>query len=150
MAAGESTSPAKTAPPPAGAAANLAAQATNPVANLMQFQIQNEFNWSNYNSSGSSNAFIIQPVIPIPLPWEAVPLVITRTTIPYLQRQLDNNLLERNGLGSCQAKSARNRGTPDSSDSNALPSQGWKALPRYPAPGISMSNRLPSFCRAPI
>ena len=84
LAAGESTSPATTAPPPADAAANLAAQATNPAANLMQFQIQNSYNWDNYNSSGSGNTFVIQPVIPIKLPWEAVPLVITRTTLPYV------------------------------------------------------------------
>ena len=74
-----------TAEPPTGGHANLAAAATNPVANLVQCQIQDEYNWSNYNSSGESNAFIIQPVIPIALPWKAVPLVITRTTLPCIR-----------------------------------------------------------------
>jgi hypothetical protein len=73
-----------TAEPPKGGHANLAAAATNPVANLIQFQIQDQYNWSNHNSSGYSNAFIIQPVIPFKLPWEAVPLLITRTTLPYV------------------------------------------------------------------
>ena len=99
LAAGESTPPAKTAPPPADAAANLAAQATNPAANLMQFQIQNSYNWDNYNSSGSGNTFVIQPVIPIPLPWEAVPLVITRTTIPYVRTPGLDTVGHKNGFG---------------------------------------------------
>ncbi len=36
-----------TAEPPTGGHANLAAAATNPVANLIQFQIQDQYNWSN-------------------------------------------------------------------------------------------------------
>jgi hypothetical protein len=63
---------------------NLAEAATNPVANLIQFQVQNSYNWKNHNSDGYSNATLIQPVIPIALPWKAVPLLITRTTIPYV------------------------------------------------------------------
>jgi hypothetical protein len=63
---------------------NLAEAATNPVANLIQFQLQNSYNWKNHNSSGYSNATLIQPIIPVKLPWEKVPLLITRTTIPYV------------------------------------------------------------------
>ena len=73
-----------TAEPPTGGHANLAAAATNPIANLIQFQVQDQYNWSNHNSDGYSNVAIIQPVVPIKLPWEAVPLVITRTTLPYV------------------------------------------------------------------
>jgi hypothetical protein len=72
------------AQPPKGGHANLAAAATNPVANLIQFQLQNQYNWDNHNSSGYSNEAIIQPVIPIKLPWKAVPLLVTRTTLPYV------------------------------------------------------------------
>ena len=76
-------------PPPAdptGGAkhGNLAEAATNPVANLIQFQVQNSYNWKNHNSSGYSNATLIQPVSSIPLPWKAVPLLIIRTTLPYV------------------------------------------------------------------
>jgi hypothetical protein len=93
MAAEEATQPSEnlpphktphTAEPPTGGHANLAEAATNPIANLIQFQVQNQYNWSNHNSDGYSNAAIIQPVVPIKLPWEAVPLVITRTTLPYV------------------------------------------------------------------
>jgi len=59
----------------------LAEAATNPVGNLIQLQIQYTYNWSNYESDGYSNAAIIQPVIPVKLPWEAVPLMISRTTV---------------------------------------------------------------------
>ena len=85
LAAGESTPPATTAPPPAGAGSSLAEQATNPVSNLMQIQLQNSYSWDNYNSSGASNTFVFQPVIPISLPWKSVPLWISRTTLPYIR-----------------------------------------------------------------
>jgi hypothetical protein len=70
---------------PAGSkAGNLAEAATNPIANLMQFQLQDSYNWDNYNSSGYSNSTVFQAVIPVPLPWKAAPLLITRTTLPYV------------------------------------------------------------------
>ncbi len=64
----------------------LAETATNPVGNLIQLQMQDAYNWSNYESDGYSNAAIIQPVIPVKLPWEAVPLMISRTTVSALCR----------------------------------------------------------------
>lgn len=63
----------------------LAAQATNPIANLMQFQIQNSFIPESYESSGYSNAFVLQPVIPIKLSKDGFfPFMVTRTTLPVL------------------------------------------------------------------
>ena len=79
--------PAKTPAPhatPAGGGHSLAEKATNPIANLIQLQLQNQYNWENHKSSGYSNAFLIQPVVPIKLPWEKVPLLITRTTVPWV------------------------------------------------------------------
>ena len=70
---------------PAGGGGSLAEQATNPVANLMQVQLQNSYSWDNYNSSGSGNTSVFQPVIPISLPWKSVPLWISRTTLPYVR-----------------------------------------------------------------
>jgi len=64
--------------------ANLAEAATNPLANLVQFQLQNQHNWDVDNGKGSSNAFLIQPVIPFNLPWKKVPLGIIRLTVPYV------------------------------------------------------------------
>jgi hypothetical protein len=72
------------AEPPTGGHKNLANAATNPIANLIQFQVQNQYNWENNNSSGYSNEFLLQPVIPIKTGSEKVPLLITRTTIPWV------------------------------------------------------------------
>lgn len=72
------------AEPPTGGHANLAESATNPIANLIQFQVQNGYSGSNHNSNGYSNVTTLQPVIPVKLPWEKVPLLITRTTLPYI------------------------------------------------------------------
>ena len=90
--------PAHPAGGPSGA--NLAAAATNPVANLVQFQLQNVYNWDNHNSSGYGNNMIVQPVIPIPLPWEKVPLLITRSTLPFVSTpDLGPGVNRKHGFG---------------------------------------------------
>jgi hypothetical protein len=61
---------------------DLAAKATNPLGNLVSVQFQYQYNISNYNSDGWSDAVIVQPVVPLKLPWKSVPLIITRTTLP--------------------------------------------------------------------
>jgi hypothetical protein len=76
--------PAHEQPHPDGGQSNLAGAATNPIGNLVQFQMQNSFSPSNYNADGYSNVAVVQPVIPIELPWEKVPLFLTRTTLPYI------------------------------------------------------------------
>ena len=89
--------------PPAGGGGHgsLASAATNPVANLVQFQTQNLYTPNNNNASGSSNVFILQPVIPIKLSsWEAVPLLVTRTTLPYINTpQLGGGIGTQEGFG---------------------------------------------------
>jgi hypothetical protein len=88
------------AEPPKGGHENLAASATNPIANLIQFQTQNQYNWDNHNSSGYSNSFIIQPVIPFKLPWKKVPTLVTRTTLPYVSTpDLGDPVGRRHGFG---------------------------------------------------
>jgi hypothetical protein len=64
--------------------ANLGEQATNPVASLMSFRFQYQNSPSNYNADSYSQAAIAQAVIPVPLPFEYVPMLITRTTIPFI------------------------------------------------------------------
>ncbi|MGD9264044.1 MAG: hypothetical protein PVG88_06870, partial [Methyloceanibacter sp.] len=66
------------------AADDLAGAATNPLADLMQFQFQYQYNGGYHNNDDTSQMGVIQPVIPFKLPFESVPTVITRTTIPYL------------------------------------------------------------------
>jgi hypothetical protein len=79
---------------------NLAEAATNPIANLIQFQLLNSYNWENNNSRGYSNSFVLQPVVPVKLPWEEVPLLITRTTLPYVWTpDLGDPIGRKNGFG---------------------------------------------------
>jgi hypothetical protein len=89
---------------PAGTkAGNLAEAATNPIANLMQFQVQETYNFKNHNSSGYSTVTTLQAVIPVPLPWESVPLLITRTTVPYVTTpNFDGSLDRKSGVGDSQ------------------------------------------------
>lgn len=63
---------------------SLAAAATNPIANLIQFQLQNVFIPNTWESSGYANQFFIQPVIPIDLHNQIFPTLITRTTLPIV------------------------------------------------------------------
>jgi hypothetical protein len=64
---------------------NLAAQATNPAAALIQLQLQNVFVPNSHNSSGYANTFIVQPVIPFSMGKDSYfQNLITRTTIPLI------------------------------------------------------------------
>jgi len=91
--------------PPTGGHSNLAAAATNPIANLVQFQIQNSYSPSNYNSDGYSNVGVIQPVVPIKMPWKSVPLLVTRTTLPYISTaDLDGGIGRKDGFGDIVAQ----------------------------------------------
>ena len=93
------------AEPPTGGHGNLAAAATNPIANLIQFQIQNSYSPSNYNSDGYSNVGVIQPVVPFKLPWEKVPMIVTRTTLPYISTpDLDGGVGRKDGFGDLVAQ----------------------------------------------
>lgn len=77
---------------------SLGMKATDPTADLIQFQIQNSFVPSSFDSSGYSNSFVIQPVIP----WRTHggQLMITRPTIPIiLSADPDGPINETSGLG---------------------------------------------------
>ena len=64
---------------------NIASQATNPAAPLVQLQLQNVFIPESDNSSGYANQFIIQPVIPFHLSDDGYfPNFITRWTLPVV------------------------------------------------------------------
>ena len=79
---------------------SLAEKATNPIGNLVQMQVGDIINFSNYNSDGYSNAAILQPVIPFKLNWDAVPTLITRTTLPFVTTpDLGDPVGRNNGLG---------------------------------------------------
>ncbi len=63
---------------------SLAAAATNPISNLIQFQLQNIFIPTSWDASGYANQFLIQPVIPINLHNKIFPTLITRITLPIV------------------------------------------------------------------
>ena len=68
---------------PGGSNTNLANQATNPAAALVQLQLQNVFVPKSDNSSGYANTFIVQPVIPFHLGDDSYfQSLIVRPTIP--------------------------------------------------------------------
>ena len=91
--------------PPTGGHSNLAGAATNPIANLIQFQMQNQYSPSSHNADGYSNVAIIQPVVPIKLPWEKVPLLVTRTTLPYITTpKPDSGIGRHKGFGDIVAQ----------------------------------------------
>lgn len=65
-------------------ASDLAQKATNPIGDMVQVQLQYQHGADIYDLGGNSDVGIIQPVIPFDLPFESVPKMITRTTIPYV------------------------------------------------------------------
>lgn len=78
---------------------DLAEQATNPAAPLVQLQFQNVFIPESYAADGYANQFIVQPVIPIAKQsW--FPRSLWRLTIPLLtQPDLDVGIDGTGGLG---------------------------------------------------
>jgi hypothetical protein len=67
--------------------------------------MQNSYSPSNHNAGGYSNVAVIQPVIPIALPWDEVPLLVTRTTLPYISTpDLDGGIGRKDGFGDIVAQ----------------------------------------------
>lgn len=77
----------------------LASKATNPIGDLIQVQVQHSYSGHIYGMDGHSNTSIIQPVIPVDLPFKSVPKMITRTTIPYVRSPDLPGVGSQNGLG---------------------------------------------------
>ena len=99
----EQPAPHNPSAPSVSKAHNLAEAATNPIANLMQFQLQDTYNWRNHNSDGYSNVTTLQAVVPVKLPWESVPLLITRTTLPYVTTpDLGDPIGRKSGFGDAE------------------------------------------------
>ena len=66
------------------AAESMGEQATNPVAPLVSVRLQDGIGLESYNADGYSNVVDIQLVNPFSLPFEAVPQLLLRTTIPWV------------------------------------------------------------------
>ena len=79
--------------------ADMASDATSPVAPLIQLRFQDQFIPDSRNATGYSNAGIVQAVIPIKLPSDWMPSMITRTTTPYVSTPELPGIGRQNGLG---------------------------------------------------
>lgn len=82
-----------------GGGGDLASASTNPVADLVSFRLQNQYSPDNYNADGYSNLILAQVVMPVKLESEAVPLFVSRTTIPYVATPDLDGVGRREGLG---------------------------------------------------
>jgi len=81
------------------ASEDLAKTATNPIGDMIQVQLQNQYSPSVWEMDGHSNAAIVQPVVPFDLPFKSMPKMITRTTIPYVRTPDLPGVGSKNGLG---------------------------------------------------
>ena len=84
------------------AKADLGEAATNPVSNLVQFRLQNQFSASNYNAGDWGNAAIVQTVIPLPSianRFDSLKGVVTRATLPYVSTPKLDGAGRRHGMG---------------------------------------------------
>ena len=76
---------------------SLAQKATNPIANLVQLQIQNIFVPNSRGAKGYSNVFVVQPVIPYKIGEQQF---VNRTTFTWLNTpDPDGPVGETSGLG---------------------------------------------------
>jgi len=86
--------------------ADLGAAATNPVSNLVQFRLQNQYAPESYNADSWGNTALIQAVAPLPSlasKFDSLQGIVTRTTAAYVSTpQLPNGINRKNGLGDTQ------------------------------------------------
>ena len=83
-------------------AADLGEAATNPVSNLVQFRLQNQHSWENYNADSWSNAAIVQVVAPIPSlanKFDSLQGIVTRVTAPYVSTPHIEGVGRKHGMG---------------------------------------------------
>ncbi|MGR8920852.1 MAG: transporter [Gammaproteobacteria bacterium] len=84
-------------------AEDLGEAATNPVSNLIQFRLQDQYTPSSQNADGYANAALIQTVVPLPglaSRFESLRGIVTRTTVGYVSTpRLPGGIGRRSGLG---------------------------------------------------
>ena len=85
---------------------DLAAAATNPVSNLVQFRLQNQYAPESYNADSWGNTALVQVVAPLSglaSKFDSLQGIITRTTAAYVSTpKLPGGINRRNGLGDTQ------------------------------------------------
>jgi len=86
----------------AASAEDLGAAATNPVSNLVQFRLQNQYTASSYNADSWGNAGLIQTVVPLSglaSKFDGLQGIVTRATIPFVSTPKLDGIGRKNGLG---------------------------------------------------
>ena len=72
---------------PTVVADDLGEAATNPVSNLIQFRLQDQYTASSYNADSCGNAGLIQTVVPLSglaSNFDSLQGIVTRATIPFV------------------------------------------------------------------
>ena len=81
---------------------DLGAAATNPVSDLIQFRLQDQYTASSYNADGYGNAAIVQGVVPLPglaSKFDSLSGIVTRTTIGYTSTPELDGIGRKHGFG---------------------------------------------------
>jgi len=88
-----------------GNAANaddLGEAATNPVSNLVQFRLQNQYTAKSYNADSWGNAALVQTVVPLPSlasKFDSLKGIVTRATVPFVSTPQIDGIGRKHGLG---------------------------------------------------
>lgn len=110
---------------------DLGEAATNPVSNLIQFRLQNQYTASNYNADSWGNAAIIQTVVPLPSVadnFDSLKGIVTRMTAPYVSTPELEGVGRKHGMG----------------DTNLLVFGVPKAGPKNTVWGVGTSLNIPT------
>jgi len=81
---------------------DLGEAATNPVSNLIQFRLQNQYTASSYNADSWGNAALVQTVVPLPSlssKFDSLQGIVTRATLPYVSTPQIDDVGRKHGLG---------------------------------------------------
>lgn len=113
------------------AADDLGEAATNPVSNLIQFRLQNQYTASSYNADSWGNAAIVQAVVPVPSladNYDSLQGIVTRVTTPYVSTPELDGVGRKHGMG----------------DTNFLGFAVPKAAPKKTVWGIGPALNIPT------
>jgi len=81
---------------------DLGEAATNPVSNLIQFRLQNQYTASSYNADSWGNAAIVQAVVPLSglaNRFDSLKGIVTRTTAAYVSTPDLDGVGRKHGMG---------------------------------------------------
>jgi hypothetical protein len=110
---------------------DLGEAATNPVANLIQFRLQDQYTASSHNADSWGNAAIVQTVVPIPSlakKFDSLKGIVTRTTMPYVSTPKLDGVGRKHAMG----------------DTNFLAFAVPKAAPKKTVWGIGPALNIPT------